>query len=99
MAPEVIRGDTYSRHIDTWGMGLITYELIVGNIPWNIWTEEETQKIVEDELTFPSYVPITSKAEDFIRLVLTKDPAARMTLQDSLDHSFLSEVNPLEYQN
>lgn len=39
MSPEVVKGETYSDKVDVWGLGLITYELIIGNIPWNIWTE------------------------------------------------------------
>lgn len=46
MSPEVVKGDVYSDKVDVWGLGLITYELVIGNIPWNIWTEEETTKIV-----------------------------------------------------
>ena len=36
----MVKGDaTYSDKVDVWGLGLIAYELIIGNIPWNIWTE------------------------------------------------------------
>lgn len=38
MSPEVVKGDVYSDQVDMWGLGLIAYELLIGNIPWNIWT-------------------------------------------------------------
>ena len=45
-SPEVIRGQKYTRTADNWGVGLICFELIVGNIPWSIWTEQEISRIV-----------------------------------------------------
>lgn len=62
MSPEVVKGEIYSDQVDMWGLGLITYELIIGNVPWNIWTEDEIEKIVTEELAFPNYVSISPKA-------------------------------------
>ena len=34
LAPEQIRHDPYNRMVDWWGLGVIVYELIVGNTPF-----------------------------------------------------------------
>jgi hypothetical protein len=52
----------------------MTYELIIGSIPFRIWTEEELSKIAEDEISFPSFVDISETAIDFILKILKKNP-------------------------
>jgi len=56
-------------------MGILTYELIVGKIPFNIWSEYDLQQIVEREIKFPtSYVDMSDHSIDFIKKCLTKNP-------------------------
>ena len=34
MAPEIITGKGYSFHVDLWSLGVITYELLCGKLPF-----------------------------------------------------------------
>ena len=99
LSPEVVQDLPYCEKVDVWGVGLITYELLVGNVPWNIWVEEETAKIVTEELTFPEYVKISDTAKKFIEKALAKDPEQRITLLETFTDPFLIGVNCMEHQD
>jgi len=46
LSPEIVRGEAYDEKIDIWAVGVMTYELITGSIPFHIWCEEDVKKIV-----------------------------------------------------
>jgi aurora kinase len=37
-SPEIVKGKSYDQRTDLWAVGIMTYELIVGSIPFRIWT-------------------------------------------------------------
>lgn len=71
----------------------MTYELIVGVIPFRIWTEEELTKIAEEDIKFPSWSDISETAKDFILNILKKDPDERLSIRKLLAHPFLAKVD------
>merc|ERR1719238_800797 len=54
LAPEVIKQEEYGREIDIWSVGIITYVLLSGSLPFfhNV-LHKLYRKIVERDLTFP----------------------------------------------
>lgn len=46
LSPEIVKGEEYDEKIDLWAVGILTYELIVGRIPFKIWSEAQLNKIV-----------------------------------------------------
>jgi aurora kinase len=46
ISPELLKGQQYDEKIDVWAIGILTYELLVGEIPFEIECEEELVKIV-----------------------------------------------------
>ena len=81
LSPEMIRKELYDQSADIWSIGILTYELLVGKIPFNIWSEYDLQQIVEKEITFPTdYVDMSNDSIDFIKKCLHKDPSKRMKL-------------------
>jgi aurora kinase len=48
LSPEMIRGEQYDESVDIWAVGVLTYELLVGSMPFKIWWEGELDKIVID---------------------------------------------------
>jgi len=86
----MIRKELYDQSADIWSIGILTYELIVGKIPFNIWSEYDLQQIVDKEITFPTdYVDMSLDSIDFIKKCLNKDPTKRMKLDQLTSHPFL----------
>jgi serine/threonine protein kinase len=51
VSPEILKGQLYDEKIDLWAIGILTYELLFGTIPFEINREEELVKIVRPPLT------------------------------------------------
>lgn len=39
LSPEMIKGEQYDDSVDIWAVGVLTYELLVGSMPFKIWWE------------------------------------------------------------
>ena len=49
--PEIVKGEEYDDKIDVWTIGMMTYECILGKIPFRIYTEMDLDRIVKYLLT------------------------------------------------
>ncbi|GET89904.1 protein kinase, putative [Leishmania tarentolae] len=104
IAPEVIaagyyrsRKEPYDAKCDVWSMGVITYILLSGKMPFHGNTITETfDLIVSNRWSFSSdtWASVTSTAKDFIRACLTYDPVARPTALALLQHPWLANEQP-----
>lgn len=89
-SPEVVKQTEYNSLIDVWTLGLLAYELLVGRIPFKIWSEFDLPVILEQEVTFPEYIDIEEPTKDFILSCLTKNIGSRPNLDYLKNHPFLS---------
>ena len=88
LPPEMIRNEEYDFRIDFWAIGVLTYEFLVGEPPFESRTKEEAyRKIDLVSLSFPSYV--SSEAADFISRLLRRNPLERMNLEAALSHQWI----------
>ncbi|KAK7198629.1 protein kinase [Novymonas esmeraldas] len=104
IAPEVInvgyyrtRKEPYDTKCDLWSMGVITYILLSGKMPFHGRTFKETfECVVNSRWSFSSdaWTSVTPAAKDFIQLCLTPDPAARPTALVLLQHHWLADEQP-----
>ncbi|XP_026199141.1 serine/threonine-protein kinase N2-like isoform X2 [Anabas testudineus] len=87
LAPEVLTDDNYTRAVDWWGMGVLIYEMLVGESPFPGEDEEEVfDSIVNDDVQYPASLPpdavsiIQKHNQPFIiRLqLLKKNPLKRL---------------------
>eukprot|EP01119_Soliformovum_irregulare_P007561 TRINITY_DN19_c0_g1_i1.p1 TRINITY_DN19_c0_g1~~TRINITY_DN19_c0_g1_i1.p1 ORF type:complete len:312 (+),score=26.38 TRINITY_DN19_c0_g1_i1:10-945(+) len=100
VAPEILdpqrRG--YGLEVDLWSLGVITYFLLAGYLPFMGETlPEVVQLITAGQYDFPSpyWDNISEEAINFVSLLLTKNVSKRMTAKDALDHPWLNkEVLP-----
>jgi aurora kinase len=80
VSPELLKRKSYNNKIDVWSVGILTYELLFGRVPFDIATEQDFMKIVEDEIKFSKATKVSDEAKDFILICLEKDPRDRFTL-------------------
>ncbi|KAM9391778.1 serine/threonine-protein kinase N2-like [Pholidichthys leucotaenia] len=77
LAPEVLTDDNYTRAVDWWGMGVLIYEMLVGESPFPGEDEEEVfDSIVNDDVQYPPCLP--SDAVSIIQKLLKKNPLKRL---------------------
>ncbi len=46
VSPELLKRKNYNNKIDVWSVGILTYELLFGRVPFEITTERDFIKIV-----------------------------------------------------
>ena len=46
VSPELLKRKSYNNKIDVWSVGVLTYELLFGRVPFEIVTEKDFIKIV-----------------------------------------------------
>ena len=66
LPPEMCEGRPHDNTADTWTLGVLTYEFLVGSPPFEAKDNVATQRrIVKVDLQFPHYV-MSAGARDFI---------------------------------
>ncbi|XP_042278536.1 serine/threonine-protein kinase N2-like isoform X1 [Thunnus maccoyii] len=77
LAPEVLTDDNYTRAVDWWGMGVLIFEMLVGESPFPGEDEEEVfDSIVNDDVQYPGSLP--PDAVSIIQKLLKKNPLKRL---------------------
>jgi serine/threonine protein kinase len=88
LPPEMIANEPHDHTVDLWSLGVLCYEFLVGNPPFEAQEQEATyRRIAKVDLSFPEHV--VPEARDFIRALLQKRPDARMPLAAALKHPFI----------
>lgn len=95
IAPEVIDGDKEKRghsfEVDVWSMGVICYTLLIGKPPYESKDVKSTyQRILANEYSFPSHVPMSEHARDLITRMLQTSPSLRPSLKQITQHPFFT---------
>ncbi|XP_034402713.1 serine/threonine-protein kinase N2 isoform X2 [Cyclopterus lumpus] len=77
LAPEVLTDNTYTRSVDWWGLGVLVYEMLVGESPFPGDDEEEVfDSIVNDDVRFPRF--LSPESVSLIQKLLQKNPEKRL---------------------
>uniref|UniRef100_A0A8C9SA50 non-specific serine/threonine protein kinase n=1 Tax=Scleropages formosus TaxID=113540 RepID=A0A8C9SA50_SCLFO len=93
VAPEVLAQKPYSKAVDCWSIGVITYILLCGYPPF--YEDNESKlfcKIIKAEYEFdsPFWDDISASAKDFIRNMMQKNAKLRYTSEQALRHPWIS---------
>lgn len=57
-SPEVVQKQQYDNKVDVWNIGILTYELLYGRVPFEIRTEEDLIKVIDEEIYFSKAYPL-----------------------------------------
>jgi serine/threonine protein kinase len=88
LSPEMVLDQGYDKQVDIWALGILLFEFLTGNPPFESDNQEETfRRIQIMELQVPDYV--SKIAEDLIRKLLVRDPKQRISLESAREHPFV----------
>uniref|UniRef100_A0A4X1TMZ8 protein kinase C n=1 Tax=Sus scrofa TaxID=9823 RepID=A0A4X1TMZ8_PIG len=77
LAPEVLTQEAYTRAVDWWGLGVLLYEMLVGECPFPGDTEEEVfDCIVNTDAPYPRFLSV--QGLELIQKLLQKCPEKRL---------------------
>ncbi|KAM4877161.1 serine/threonine-protein kinase N3 [Thomomys bottae] len=77
LAPEVLTQEAYTRAVDWWGLGVLLYEMLVGECPFPGDTEEEVfECIVNADAPYPHFLSV--QGLELIQKLLQKCPEKRL---------------------
>ncbi|XP_070053398.1 serine/threonine-protein kinase TIO [Nicotiana tomentosiformis] len=91
MAPELVREQPYNHTADLWSLGVILYELFVGQPPF--YTNSVyalVRHIIKDPVKYPDNM--SSSFKSFLKGLLNKVPQNRLTWPALLEHPFVQET-------
>lgn len=92
MAPELVREQPYNHTADLWSLGVILYELFVGQPPF--YTNSVyalIRHIVKDPVKYPDNMSPNFKS--FLKGLLNKVPQNRLAWPALLEHPFIKETS------
>lgn len=77
LAPEVLTENSYTRSVDWWELGVLVYEMLVGESPFPGDDEEEVfDSIVNEEVRYPRF--LSPQSASLIQKLLQKNPELRL---------------------
>ncbi|ORY25929.1 kinase-like domain-containing protein [Naematelia encephala] len=93
LPPEMILGKEHTAQVDLWALGVLTYEFICGNPPFEdmAGTQATYKRIQNVDLRIPSHV--SPEAADLVRKLLKFEPEERLPLAEVMVHPWI-----LKYQ-
>ena len=92
VAPEVLTQQPYGKQVDLWSVGIVTYLMLRGRLPFDSKDKHVLiQKTIEARLDLnPAYWgKYTQYALDFLRKILAKDPAERLSVEQAQEHAWI----------
>ncbi|KAJ1654335.1 serine/threonine protein kinase [Dispira simplex] len=90
MAPEVLVKSRYTYQCDFWSLGIVLYEIFVGQVPFTVSDLTLlTDHVTRNPILWPKGIPPNLKG--FLDKLLQRDPDLRFTWSTILKHPFLTE--------
>ncbi|KAH0586723.1 hypothetical protein H2248_007937 [Termitomyces sp. 'cryptogamus'] len=96
MAPELLKGETYSFGVDFWALAISLYMMLTGRPPFDSETEDFNDvknEILEADLEFREDDKVSAVAQDFLSQMLEKCPEDRRHITEIEEHSFFAGIN------
>ncbi|KAA0707789.1 Protein kinase C delta type [Triplophysa tibetana] len=93
IAPEILLGHKYTFSVDWWSFGVLVYEMLIGQSPFQGDDEDELfESIRMDAPHFPRW--ITKESKDLLEKLFERDPTRRLGVVGNIrGHSFFKTIN------
>uniref|UniRef100_A0A8C6YBF6 protein kinase C n=1 Tax=Naja naja TaxID=35670 RepID=A0A8C6YBF6_NAJNA len=97
LAPEILTDPSYTRAVDWWGLGVLIFEMLVGESPFHGDNEEEMfDSIISEEVRFPQF--LSELSTSLLHKLLEKCPERRLgagakDAEEVKIHPFFKEMN------
>lgn len=91
IAPEVLKGEGYSKTADLWSLGVMSFELLHGRVPYGD-SEEDPYLVFEAVLRGPLPPPdsaLSPNCQSFLLSLLNQDPVQRGSIEKAKQHPWL----------
>jgi serine/threonine protein kinase len=88
LAPEIVDRKYYGKAVDNWCLGVLLYEFLVGEPPFEGRTASDTKNKIRN-LTFKLPRFLSQMAKQLITLLLRELPESRLSLEDILEHPWI----------
>ncbi|KAI5623397.1 serine/threonine-protein kinase H2 [Silurus asotus] len=95
LAPEMVAGRTYGCEVDMWALGVISYIVLSGSMPFEQRSRPRLfTAILRGSYSFHGqpWSSISNQAKDFIDRLLCVNPEERMTAEQALKHPWLRNM-------
>jgi serine/threonine protein kinase len=79
MAPEVIQGKSYGLASDLYSLGILLYEMLMGNVPYNATNIDDLLKVILERGPQFTGRKLSKKLEALIISMLVANPTARIS--------------------
>ncbi|PKY03507.1 kinase-like protein [Aspergillus campestris IBT 28561] len=77
----------YDEKVDLWSLGVLLYEFLVGQAPFEDTPAMTQRRIAKGDMTVPSFV--SCEAQDLIKKLLVVDSDERISLKKVLEHPWI----------
>ena len=94
VAPEVLKREPYSFEVDLWSLGIITYLLLAGRLPFN---NEDNNILMNNIINIePNYEilkfkNISNEGINFVKGLLEKNVKKRLNINQVIEHPWLKD--------
>ena len=104
VSPEVLCGNEYDKSVDIWCVGILSYLLLVGRLPFDNPDDDENEiarQTINDPPPFTEekWNKVSIEAKDFVNKCLQKDPLVRININEILEHDWLKKYISEEQKN
>ena len=93
VAPEILLEKPYGKEVDLWSIGIITFLLLCGSLPFDDEHSEReiARQTIHDEVPFRDSIwkNLSPEAKDFVGGLLVKNPIHRLTITEALMHDWI----------
>ncbi|KAM9409896.1 protein kinase C delta type-like [Pholidichthys leucotaenia] len=93
IAPEILVGQKYTFSVDWWSFGVLVYEMLIGQSPFQGDDEDELFESIRTDIPhYPRW--ITKESKNLLELLFERDPTRRLGVVGNIrGHPFFKSIN------